>query len=597
MGGQLPAEVGEFADFLRALTRRLDRGTGWYGVFARRDPKGLEACLDGHEVPPWDVVQALLQDLSVHDGPQAARDAAARAADLYRASVRVYDTEVGGAAALRERLEAMGREQHRAAGRERHLQETLHTAADPAARDALTADLAWARDDRERATARCEELRARLTAVTERSEGPGHTAHGDDVPGDGHDPARPGAGGYPSGGRGSDGRAGEGFGPDHVERGGHGQQGSERELSRPVGFGSGERGADEFGPDGRAVDGYDSAHLQPGGHGPRGPEREPLLPDDLVPDGRAADGYGPDHPRPGGRSPERPERETLRADDGGTPSRGGAPGAAPESGLEHPTPAARSRPRGARFAGVEADDGDGGGGAAPPPDPAPAPAVDAAEAPATPRGARFAGAYGDGGGPRRRRRGGRDEGATHRAVREAARRGEAHRAAAEAVTRLGSLRAQGRGGEAHMVLCETAAWPAPRLPVLAAELERAGLGADVATLLWEMACLPPARLAAAAEALMRAGREADGERLLRQSVARPVAETAHTALALVAAGAGHEADLLLRALLRARSPEEAAGAAGEDPATLVPLLLDAADRVSASSRNDLALALRTAGLA
>ncbi|WP_432586301.1 hypothetical protein ABVG11_09145 [Streptomyces sp. HD1123-B1] len=521
MGGQLPAEVGEFADFLRALTRRLDRGTGWYGVFARRDPKGLEACLDGHEVPPWDVVQALLQDLSVHDGPQAARDAAARAADLYRASVRVYDTEVGGAAVLRERLEAMGREQHRAAGRERHLQETLHTAADPAARDALTADLAWARDDRERATARCEELSARLTAVTERSEGPGHTAHGDDVPGDAHDPA----------------------------------------------------------------------HLQPGGHGPRGPEREPLLPDDLVPDGRAADGYGPDHPQPGGRSPERPERETLRADGGG------GPGAAPESGLEHPTPAARSRPRGARFAGVEADDGDGGGGAAPHPDPAPAPAVDAAEAPATPRGARFAGAYGDGGGPRRRRRGGRDESATHRAVREAARRGEAHRAAAEAVTRLGSLRAQGRGGEAHMVLCETAAWPAPRLPVLAAELERAGLGADVATLLWEMACLPPARLAAAAEALMRAGREADGERLLRQSVARPVAETAHTALALVAAGAGHEADLLLRALLRARSPEEAAGAAGEDPATLVPLLLDAADRVSASSRNDLALALRTAGLA
>ncbi|WP_432038055.1 hypothetical protein [Streptomyces cucumeris] len=562
MGGQLPAEVGEFADFLRALARRLDRGTGWYGVFARRDPKGLEACLDGHEVPPWDVVQALLQDLSVHDGPQAARDAAARAADLYRASVRVYDTEVGGAGALRGRLEAMRSEQHRAAGRERHLQETLHTAADPAARDALTADLAWARDDRERATARCEELRARLTAVTERSEEPGHTAHGDDVPGDGHDPARPGAGGYPSGERGPDGRAAEGYGPDHVERGGHGPQGAARELSRPVGFGSGGRGADGLGAD-----------------------------------GRAAAGCGPDHPRPGGRTPERPERETLRSDDGGTPSRGGTPGAAPESGLEHPTPAARSRPRGARFAGVEADDGDGGGGATPPPDLAPAPAVDAAEAPATPRGARFAGAYGDGGGPRRRRRGGRDESATHRAVREAARRGEAHRAAAEAVTRLGSLRAQGRGGEAHMVLCETAAWPAPRLPVLAAELERAGLGADVATLLWEMACLPPARLAAAAEALMRAGREADGERLLRQSVARPVAETAHTALALVAAGAGHEADLLLRALLRARSPEEAAGAAGEDPATLVPLLLDAADRVSASSRNDLALALRTAGLA
>lgn len=147
-----------------------------------------------------------------------------------------------------------------------------------------------------------------------------------------------------------------------------------------------------------------------------------------------------------------------------------------------------------------------------------------------------------------------------------------------------------------MVLCEAAAWPAPRLPVLAEELERAGLGADVSTLLWEMACLPPARLAAAAEALVAADREADGERLLRQSVSRPVPEVAHTTQALLAAGAPYRAAFLLEALVRARTPEEVARAAAEDPATLVPLLLDAAAGVSSSSHHDLAHALRAAGL-
>ncbi|QKV91919.1 hypothetical protein HUT19_09325 [Streptomyces sp. NA02950] len=516
-GGQLPAAIGEFADFLRVLTGRLDPGAGWYGVFARRDPGGLEACLAGQEVPPWDVVQALLQDLSARHGPEAAREAAARAAVLYRASVLVHDTEVGGRAALQDRLEAMLGEQRRAARRERRLQEAVHTAGDTTTRDGLAADLAWAHDDWERATARCEELRARLAALPPTGPGP-------------RGPVRPG--------------------PD-----------------RP--------GPDRPGPD------------RPG------PDRP-----------------GPDRPGPG--RPVAPEEPPP-----GTAESVAATPAAPESSAERPAPAAsappptrsarsapaRNRPRGARFAGIEPDaEGAAAGGAAEPLPPAaapvPAPVADAApEAPATPRGARFAGAYGAGDAPRRRRRGDREESATHRAVREAARRGEAHRAAAEAVTRLGSLRAQGRGGEAHVVLCEAAAWPAPRLPVLAAELERAGLGADVATLLWEMACLPPPRLAAAAEALMAAGREADGERLLRQSVSRPVVEIAHTALALVAAGADHEAGLLLRALVRARSPEDAADAAGADPATLVPLLLDAADGVSTSSHHDLALALRVAGLA
>lgn len=83
-----------------------------------------------------------------------------------------------------------------------------------------------------------------------------------------------------------------------------------------------------------------------------------------------------------------------------------------------------------------------------------------------------------------------------------------------------------------MVLCEVAAWPAPRLPVLAVALYRAGLAADWTTLLWEVSSLPPAGFAAAAGALAAAGREADCGLLLRQGVARPAAEVAEAVLVL-----------------------------------------------------------------
>src|SRR5690606_39625533 len=85
----------------------------------------------------------------------------------------------------------------------------------------------------------------------------------------------------------------------------------------------------------------------------------------------------------------------------------------------------------------------------------------------------------------------------------------AGQAVAGAVAQLVRLRAEGRSGEAHVVLCEVAAWPAPRLPVLAVALYRAGLAADWTTLLWEVSSLPPAGFAAAAGALAAAGREAD----------------------------------------------------------------------------------------
>ncbi|MGW5638259.1 hypothetical protein ACWEWQ_26100, partial [Streptomyces sp. NPDC003832] len=60
---QLPAQVREFANYLNGLMARLEQGGGWCGVFWRRDPEGMRACLDGREIPPWDVLEALLQDL------------------------------------------------------------------------------------------------------------------------------------------------------------------------------------------------------------------------------------------------------------------------------------------------------------------------------------------------------------------------------------------------------------------------------------------------------------------------------------------------------------------------------------------------------
>ncbi|MCX5374994.1 hypothetical protein [Streptomyces sp. NBC_00091] len=165
------------------------------------------------------------------------------------------------------------------------------------------------------------------------------------------------------------------------------------------------------------------------------------------------------------------------------------------------------------------------------------------------------------------------------------------------VAELLALRAQGRSGEAHALLCEAAAWPAAELPGLAAELGRAGLAADWATLLWEAASLPPDRLAAAAAALGEAGREADCDGLLRQGVARPAAEVAEAALALGDAGRDREAQALLGAFVRLRTAEEAAGLARRDPHWFAPRLLRAARALSGTRHRDLAHALRVAGIA
>ncbi|WP_411104397.1 hypothetical protein [Streptomyces sp. cmx-4-9] len=172
----------------------------------------------------------------------------------------------------------------------------------------------------------------------------------------------------------------------------------------------------------------------------------------------------------------------------------------------------------------------------------------------------------------------------------------ARRPVTDFVADLLTLRARGRTGEAHVLLCEAAAWPAGRLPGLAAELTRAGLAADWATLLWEAASLPPERLAAAAAALGGSGRDADCDALLRQGAARPTAEIAEAALALGAAGRSREAEALLGAFVRVRTPQEAARLARRDPQWFAPRLLRAARALSGSRHRDLLHALRVAGI-
>ncbi|MCX3064169.1 hypothetical protein [Streptomyces beihaiensis] len=232
----------------------------------------------------------------------------------------------------------------------------------------------------------------------------------------------------------------------------------------------------------------------------------------------------------------------------------------------------RARPRGsARFAGLPQQE-----------EPATTSLPDK-EVDVAPKGARFAGAA------RRRSRP-----PAPRPPDESARR-----VVAEAVESLQRLREAGRTGEAHIVLVEAVHWPPAHLPLLAAALHRAGLGADWATLLWEAGSLPPDRLAAAAEALSAAGLAADGEQLLRQGMGtgtgRAPAEVADAVSRLAAQGRHHEAHALVDAYVSCRTPQECARAAQSDPGHLVPLIVEAARRVSDARYHDVLHALRVAG--
>ncbi|MGJ5752250.1 hypothetical protein [Streptomyces puniciscabiei] len=166
---RLPGGVREFASYLDGLLARLDQGGGWSGVFWQRDPDGMRACLDGREVPPWDVVEALLEDLAAAYGSAAAAAERERARALYRAALTAYDARPGARDTLLDRLDVMLREQRYAAERHSELTRLLSAASAPEDADSLRLDLAWAQDDHDRATARCAELRSRLAELDRRA--------------------------------------------------------------------------------------------------------------------------------------------------------------------------------------------------------------------------------------------------------------------------------------------------------------------------------------------------------------------------------------------------------------------------------------------
>ncbi|MFG3496991.1 hypothetical protein [Streptomyces sp. NPDC047928] len=452
-----PEEVREFAGWLRGLAALIDQDGGWYGVFRQRDPDGLRACLAGAEVPPWDVVEALLQDLAAVPGADPAWADAARARRLHEAAATAHDRRPGGRDALRQRLELMAHEQARAARRAAELVAELGTVPDGSAEaERLAHELAWLRDDHARATARITELGARLAAA---------------------------------------------------------QAPWFRQRAR----------AD------------------------RAPE--PPAPAEARPASAEA------KPAPAEAREER-----------GRWGRGGA----------------RRRPRGARYAWLEEAAGEAGAAD-------PLPELPNAAAPA-PRGARFGGAAEP------------EPAQTPEAAPASAGPAPtaddhaARRSARETVAALLGLRAEGRGGEAHALLCEAALRPASWLPPLAVELERAGLVADWSTLLWEAASLPPARLASVAVELTTAGRESDARGLLRQGVAGPPGDTAAVVLEFDDSGRQAHARSLVEALVRSRTAEDTARFAAHAPDRLVPQVLSAARTVPDAQERAIVHALRVAGL-
>ncbi|MET9903911.1 hypothetical protein [Streptomyces sp. NPDC006446] len=634
---QLPGQVLEFARYLNGLVERLDQSGGWCGVFWQRDPDGMRACLQGWEVPPWDVVEALLQDVGAEFGERAAAQETERARGLHDASLAAYDARPGGRDALGDRLDVMLREQRYAAERQAELGGLLHSAASREEAETIRLDLAWAQDDHARASARCTELRHRMDSVDRRAlrtRAQDALSFPAPAAGDGMWAGQPEGWADPS--ETGSARRGPETGasgthpsalPD-AQAGVHDIGTSSLGRTPEPGPGARPRVPEQAGPVSPPVD-----HA-PGGEGAYIRGAVPLSPDGWTPSRSGAyapveraapssgtDAYAPYAGREGpytGRESGETGRDGGGAEHDGPYSGrdgwgvagegGGArrvprqqrgannPSERPEGSYAPPEYADRSQPtperpaspapkqrskrrsRGsARFAGMAEPD------AAPTALPETAPVLPAPAAPSrrTPRGARFAGAAEEPVRPRTR----------PEPVDE-----DARRLTADTVGTLTRLRGEGRSGEAHALLVEAAYWPAARFPLLAAELHRAGLDADWATLLWEAASLPADRLVAAADALTAAGRTPDGRQMLRQGVSRPAPEIGAAVLDLAHQGRRRELDALLDAYVRVRAPEEAARSAEADPHRLVPLLLEAARSVSDECHWDLLHALRVAGL-
>ncbi|MEU0676607.1 hypothetical protein ABZ330_27615 [Streptomyces sp. NPDC006172] len=562
---QLPSQTREFAQYLDGLLARLDQGSGWCAVFWQRDPHGIRACLAGAEVPPWDVVEALLQDLAAEYGTEVAARDAERARPLHAAAVAAHDARPGGRDALGERLDAMLREQRHTAERQAELGRRLASAATGEEAEGLRLDLAWAHDDHERATARCAELSHRLTELDRRTA------------------------------------AVQGWGPSGLIR--------PRATGRPVKAPA--RPTEPSGYD-EAAEYRHSAPAATGAHSREGygswpgldePDQADGTPTDRRPGAGIASGPAPDSTAFDGTAPD------STAPDGSAPTLDDPAG---------PHPKQRKRRRGsARFAGVA--EGEDTAPVVVPPAAEPVPPVPAPPGTGTgteaaprrsPRGARFAGAAAEaqpGSEPRRALQPlqpSRNEPSARPATGDAQPGNEAPYAPgpqnagpenAEAVERLVRLRGEGRSGEAHALLVELAYGPAALIPPLAAGLQRAGLNADWSTLLWEAASLPADRLVAVADALTGAGRAADGEQVLRQGVVRPAEEIGKAVSVLTAQSRRREAQALLDAFVRVRTPEDIARGAEPEPHVLVPLLMEAARAVSKDRRRDLLNALRAAG--
>ncbi|WP_369274319.1 hypothetical protein AB5J55_34285 [Streptomyces sp. R11] len=584
---QLPARVREFVNYLDGLLARLDQGGGWCGVFWQRDPEGMQACLDGREVPPWDVVESLLHDLAGQYGPGGAGPETERARALHADALATYDARPGGRDALGDRLDVMLREQRYAAERQAELSRLLTSATDRQDADTIRLDLAWARDDHERATARCAELRSRMAGLDHRAAGArGQAIRRERAGAEGLFRAGGSEGGGPGGGRFGDegsrggGFEGDGFGDTRVGRarfgddgfrgagaGGDRPEGDGRERGRSgrAGFSGGGPGSGPFGREGGEGD--------PRGSGP-GRDR-------YAGDGTGGEHFGDQGPAAVDRT--RPSEACATEPTAGAarPVEEQGNASVRETGRPDEGPAPRKRRRGsARFAGMVEEE------AAPvalPPTDLPSLPAQPVTTRRTPRGARFAGA-------------GEEVPAAPDPQSQAEPTDtDELREVFGAVATLVRLRGAGRSGEAHALLVEAAYWPAHRIPLLAAEMQRAGLGADWATLLWEAASLPAERLVAAADALTAAGRADDGEQILRQGVVRPASEIGQAVVGLADAGRHREIRALLDAYVRVRTPEEAARSAAPAPKTLVPLLLAAAQGVSDECQWDLVHALRVAG--
>ncbi|MFF3736201.1 hypothetical protein [Streptomyces sp. NPDC002566] len=534
---QLPSQMREFAHYLDGLLTRLDQGSGWCAVFWQRDPHGMRACLAGAEVPPWDVVEALLQDLAAEYGTDVAARDAEQARPLHAAAVAAHDARPGGRDALGDRLDAMLREQRHTAERQAEISRRLASAGTEEEVDGLRLDLAWAQDDHERATARCAELSHRLAELDRRTAAPQDQGPSRLI--------RPRASVGPAE---ASARPTEPAGYDHTagyhptvpaEEAGHGRQGHAPDAGYGTWPGPAETARAEETPTADAP--YAPAHDEAAVPVPKQRRRR-----------RGSARFA-------GMTEGEDTAPVVVPPTAEPPIP--APTPVPETGTGTGIPSPRT-PRGARFAGAAAE-------AHPMREPLQPPGTEPPARPAT-ADAPPEGQAPDHTGPR-------------------------HPEHAEVVERLVRLRGEGRSGEAHALLVELAYGPAARIPLLAAGFEYAGLNADWATLLWEAASLPAERLVAVADALTEAGRAADGEQVLRQGVVRPAEEVGKAVSVLTAQSRRREAQALLDAFVRVRTPEDVARGAEPEPHLLVPLLMEAARAVSKDRRRDVKNALKAAG--